>query len=131
MVLNPSYVESGNRSGLVYPLNSFLFHDSSKSQVKFLKGTEEKQVKRNVLFTQCTVDEQLGRLSGSNSDSVIIVVTLSNLKWMRKNSCQTIMQWAVSDQYSDMYIQTISPTYTCHIHYIYHIHVHTCMYIVQ
>ncbi len=49
-----------------------LFHDSSTSQVKFSKGAEENQVKRNVLIamvvaahpstyeTQCTVGEQLG-----------------------------------------------------------------------
>jgi hypothetical protein len=60
------------RGGLVHPVNSFLFHDSSSPKAKFLKGTEENQVKRNVLVrmviaascstdgTQNTVGEQLG-----------------------------------------------------------------------
>jgi hypothetical protein len=43
-VLNPSDVESGNRWGLVYPVNSFRFHDPSSPQAKFLKGAEENQV---------------------------------------------------------------------------------------
>ncbi len=48
-VLNPPNVESGNRWGLTYPVNSFRFHDSSSPQAKFLKGDEENQVEQNVL----------------------------------------------------------------------------------
>ncbi len=46
-VLKPSYSESGNRWGLVYPVNSLWLHDSSNPQVKFLKGAQH------------TVEEQL------------------------------------------------------------------------
>ncbi len=48
-VLNPPDIECGNRWALVYPVNSFRFHDSSSPQAKFLKGAEENQVERNVL----------------------------------------------------------------------------------
>ncbi len=47
-VVNPSDIERGNRRGLVYPVNSFPFHDSSSPQAKFLKGTEANQFKLNV-----------------------------------------------------------------------------------
>ncbi len=72
-VLNPFYIESGNlnRWGLVYSLNSLLFHASSSPQTKFLNGAEENQVKQNILIAmvvgahpstygmQHTVEEQL------------------------------------------------------------------------
>ena len=60
------------QGGLVYPVNSPGFHDSSSLQAKFLKGAEENQVERNVLIativaahpctdgTQRSVEEQLG-----------------------------------------------------------------------
>jgi hypothetical protein len=76
------YVESGNRWGLVYPVNSFRFHDSSSLQAKFLKGAEENQVKRNVLVATIAASHpsvqwknSWGRtnhiLSWSNSDSAM------------------------------------------------------------
>jgi hypothetical protein len=78
--------------------------------VKFLKGAEENQVERNVFIativaahsssdgTQCTVEEQLGThkphtvLIKKRVCNVIFVVTLSNVEWMRRDSCQTILQ---------------------------------------
>jgi hypothetical protein len=78
--------------------------------VKFLKGAEENQVDRNVFITtivaahpssngtQCTVEEQLGThkphtvLIKKRVCNVIFVVTLSNVEWMRRDSCQTILQ---------------------------------------
>ena len=111
-VLYQSYVESGNRWGLIYPVNSPGFHDSSSPQAKFLKGAEENQVERNVFIativaahsssdgTQCTVEEQLGTykphtvLIKKRFCNVIFVVTLSNVEWMRRDSCQTILQRA-------------------------------------
>jgi hypothetical protein len=48
-VLNTPDAESENRWGLVYPVNSFRFHDSSSPQAKLLKEAEENQVERNVL----------------------------------------------------------------------------------
>ncbi len=71
-VVNPSDIECGNRWGLVYPVNCFLFHDSRNPQAKFLKGTEENQVELNVFirtveaarhftYAQCTAEEQLGK----------------------------------------------------------------------
>ncbi len=39
-VLNPSDEERGNRWGLVHPVNSFRFHDSSCPQAKFLKAVK-------------------------------------------------------------------------------------------
>ncbi len=71
-VVNSSDLERVNRWGLIYPVNSFRFHDSSSPQAKFLEGTEENQVKWNVFVrtvaaarrstygAQCTVEEQLG-----------------------------------------------------------------------
>ncbi len=71
-ILNSSDIESGNRRGLVYPVNSLWFHDTSSPQAKFFKGAEENQVELNVFVatvvashtstygTQCTVEEQLG-----------------------------------------------------------------------
>ena len=92
-------------------MNSIRFHDSSCPQAKFLKGAEENQVEpeRNVLVatvvashpikygTQRTVEEQLGThkphtvLIKKRFSNVIIVVTLSNVEWMRRDSCQTIL----------------------------------------
>ncbi len=140
-VLNPSEVERGNRLGLIHPVNSFRFHDSSCPQAKFLKGAEENQVERNILVgtveaarrstygTQCTVEEQLGTHKPHNVwiekwfCNVIIVVTLSNVEWIRRDSCQTILQWAQSGQY--MYFPRIWPAYIRNIQYIYHVYVFT------
>ena len=75
-----------------------------------VKGAEENQVERNVLVativaahpstdgTQRTVEEQLGTHKPhtvsikQRFSNVIIVVTLSNVEWMRRDSCQTILQ---------------------------------------
>jgi hypothetical protein len=42
---------------------------------------------------------------------------------MRRDSCQTILQWAQSGQY--MYTTRIWPAYTHDIQYIYHVYVLT------
>ncbi len=114
---------------------------SSCPQAKFLKGAEENQVERNVLVgtveaarrstygTQRTVEEKLGTHKPHTVRiekwfcNVIIVVTLSNVEWIRRGSCQTILQWAQSDQY--MYIPRIWPAYTRNILFIYHVYVFT------
>ncbi len=79
-------------------------------RASILKGAEENQVKRNVFVTtivdthpstngmQCTVEEQLGThkphtvLIKKQFSNVIIFITLSNVEWMRRDSCQTILQ---------------------------------------
>ncbi len=88
----------------------YTIHIYSSPQAKFFKGAEENQVKRNVFVativaahpstdgTQCTVEEQLGThtshtvLIKKRFSNVIIVVKLSNVEWMRRDSCQTILQ---------------------------------------
>ena len=72
-------------------------------QAKFLKGAEENQVERNILVatiaaahpstygTPRTMDKQLGTHKANTVliiSNVIIVVTLSNAEWMRRDSCQ-------------------------------------------
>ncbi len=40
--------------------------------------------------------------------NLIIVVTLPNVEWMRRDSCQTILQWAWSAQYMQVCIIRLS-----------------------
>ncbi len=108
-------VPGGNRWGLVYPVNSFRFHDSISPQAKFFKGAEENQVERNVLVG--TVDAASHSTYGTQRTMEEFHPSVCRKQlWCKRCSASLTCQQYFFVSYG--YITSTYTKYTCNIHNI-------------